>query len=176
MSLDNVPEGSDLVSVTVYRFFADQLDSPNNADWAVNALAPLSADSNNNGLNVRLFDDTAEEGVGFILGIPDGATNIIFGIKSRAETGPGGAVTVIPTIYAREMPDNAAVESWTAGTNLTALDFPITTEFFQYDSQSFTLASLSLVAGRIAQFELTRDGAGTLTGDWALLEIEVSFS
>lgn len=159
-------------------FYADQLDNPNNADWTVNALAPASADSNNAGLTVRLFDDTIEEGVGFILSVPAGVTSITLRFKSRAETTPGGAVGVVPTIYNRNIPDNAAVGAWTAGTDLTALAFT-TNEFFQYDSQTITLAALSITAGNLTQFELTRNGAAggdDLVGDWALIEIQVEFT
>lgn len=159
-------------------FFADQLDSPNTADWAVNALAPASADSNNSGLTVRLFDDTTEEGVGFIAHIPPGVTNMTLRFRSRAETAPPAARTVGLNLYVREAPDNAAVEAWSAGTQLTDIDVPAN-ENFQYDSQTLTLASLGLVAGRVAQFELTRinpTGGTELTGDWALLAVGVEFN
>lgn len=161
------------------HFYADQLDNPNSADWKINALAPAVADSNNSGLTSRLFDDTTEEGVGFIITVPADATNLKLSIKSRAETGPGAAKAVVPKIYNRGIPDNAAVEAWSAGTNLTAVDLPITTEFFQYDTQTITLSSLGITVGELTQFEITRvgtDGSDTLTGDWALLEIIVEFT
>jgi len=155
------------------------LDSPNNADWAVNALAPAATDSNNSALVVRLFDQTTEEGVGFTLEIPTGFTNIVVGLRSRAETSAGSNLGVVPKLYVREMPDNAAVESWSAGTDMTTITMGTSNEFFQYDSQTIALSTLGLVAGRVAQFELTRNtGAGgdILVGDWALLEIRVSFT
>jgi len=158
-----------------YTYFADQFDNPNNADWAVNALAAASADSNNNALIVRRFDDTTEEGIGFMLEVPTGATNIVFDFKSRAETAPGSAKTVKTKLYAREMPDDAAVEAWSAGTSLADLSMPAN-ENFQYDSESIALSTLGLVAGRAAQFELTRLGTGTLVGDWSLLGLTVSFN
>lgn len=161
-----------------YDYYADQFLNPNNADWAVNALAPVGADSNNAALMVRSFDDTTEEGVGLQVNIPSGVANIIFYFVSRAESAPGGAVAVVPKIYVREIPDNAAVESWDAGTNMTAIDIP-TNENFQYDSQTIALTTLSLVAGRTVQIEITRvgtDGSDTLTGDWNLHELRVAFS
>jgi hypothetical protein len=161
-----------------YQFNADQLDSPNNANWAINALAPASADTVNNALVVRRFDDTAEEGVGFIIDIPSGATNITIAPKARAQTAPGGAVQVILRIYTRDVPDNAAVGAWSSATALTAIDIP-TNAYFQYDSQTISFATLSLTAGRVTQFELTRYGASasdTLTGDWDLVELMISFS
>jgi hypothetical protein len=154
------------------------LDSPNNADWAVNALAPASSDSTNNALVVRRFDDTAEEGVGFMLNIPTGRTNIVFGFKSRAESAPASAHNVLPRVYVREIPDNGAIESWSGGYNLNTLSMP-TNVNFQYDSQSVAFTSLDITGGRLAQFEVTRYHTGVtpdLTGDWDLLELNVSFT
>ena len=61
---------------------------------------------------------------------------------------------------------------------MTAIDIP-TNEFFHYDSQSIALTTLGLVAGRLAQFEMTRNtgsGSDTLVDDWNLLEVKVSFT
>lgn len=162
----------------VRLFYADQLDNPNSADWAVNALAPVAADSNNSGLTVRLFDDTTEEGVGFSLSVPSGKTNLILRLKSRAETAPGATQTVKLNLYVREAADNTAVEAWSAATQLTDLSIP-TNENFQYDSQTIALSTLSITAGNFVQFELTRDSTDvgdTLVGDWALLEISAEFT
>lgn len=161
-----------------FEFTSGDFDNPNNADWTVNALAPAVADSNNNGLTVRLFDDTTEEGVGFQIPIPSGATNIILEFVSRAETAPGAAATVGLNLYNRGIPDNAAVEAWSAATQLTDIDIP-TNENFQVDSQTITLASLGITAGELTQFELTRtdpSGGTELTGDWTLLNVKVSFN
>ena len=162
-----------------HQFFADQLDNPVNADWPVNALAPAVADSNNNGLTVRAFDDVIEEGVGFILRVPPGAINIKLALKGRAETGPPAARTVGVKLYQRGIPNDAAAEAWSAGTVLTDIDIPTTNEFFQYDAQTITLASLGITAGEMTQFELTRidpTGGTELVGDWNLLQLEVGFS
>jgi hypothetical protein len=169
---------SGLSRVSVVDLFADQQDSPVTADWAVNALAPASADSTNSGLTVRLFDDTTEEGIGFILCVPADALNITIKIKSRAETAPGAANTVGVELYQREVPDNAAPGAWSAGLQLTDIDIP-TNEFFQYDEQTIALSTLSINAGSIYQFELTRvapTGGTDLTGDWALLDLTVEFT
>jgi hypothetical protein len=158
--------------------YADQMASPNNADWAVNALAPAAADGSNNALTIRAFDDTTEEGVGFFAELPAGATNIVFSIRGRAATAPGTAKQVVLKLYVREVPDNAAVTAWSAGTSLTAIDIP-TNAYFQYDSQTISLATLGLTAGRIVQFELTRTGTAgsdTLAGDYNLLELKINFS
>lgn len=170
--------GSTVNTFPTFHLYADQLDNPITADWAVNALAPAVADSNNDGLTVRLFDDTTEEGVGFIARVPATAANIKLSFKSRAETAPGAARTVGLKLYERGIPDDAAVDAWSAGTVLTDIDIP-TNENFQADSQTLTLAALGLTAGQTHQFELTRinpTGGTELVGDWALLELIVEFT
>lgn len=147
-------------------------------NYAVNASAGYAADTANAALFVRRFDDTTQEGVGFGLSIPAGMANLTLYFKSRAQSTPGGTVGVQPILYFRTIPDNASVSSWSAGTQLTPLSFPTNTNW-QYDSQTLTLASLSLTAGNYVQFELTRDGADgddTLAGDWTLLEMTVEFT
>lgn len=162
------------------RFSADVLDSPNNSDWAVNALAPAVADSNNNGLTIRAFDDTTEEGVGFNAFIPAGTASLKLKFKSRAEVAPGAVRTVGLKLYSRQVPDNAAITAapnWTVGDALADIDIP-TNELFQYDEETITLATLGLTADRWTQFELTRvnpAGGTELVGDWDLLEIELEF-
>lgn len=168
-----------VMSFPEFQFYADQFDNPINSDWTVNSLAPAAADSNNNGITVRLFDDTTEEGVGFSILVPSGATNIVLNTISRAETGPTGAQTVARSLYNRGIPNNAAVQSWSAATDLTDVSMPTTTEFFQDDTQTIALSTLSITAGEVTQFEMTRDTADagdTLTGDWALLLLKVSFT
>jgi hypothetical protein len=144
----------------------------------VNALAPAATDSNNAGFTVRLFDDTTEEGVGFDLLIPSGAANVVVRLISRAETAPGATQTVQPALYTRRLPDNAAVTAWSAAVLMATISIP-TNENWQYDSETFTLAALSLVAGQVAQFELTRKGTAggdTLTGDWTLFAVIIEIT
>ena len=162
-----------------YLFFADQLDNPDNADWAVNALAKAAKDTNNNGLTIRAFDDATEEGVGAVFSIPLTAVNIDIYLVSRAETAAASNLDVVPKIYVREAPDDAAVEAWSAGTDLTTITMGTNNEYFQYDSQIIALTTLGLVAGRTAQLELTRNtgsGSDTLVGDWDLLSLGIRFS
>lgn len=161
-----------------FQFFADQMENPVNADWALNSLAPAAADSNNNGLTVRLFDDTTNEGIGFSIEVPTGATNIEIGLRSRAETAPATVSSVIPLLYTRQIANNSSVTSWSSPDTLTAISLP-TNEYFQFDIQTITLATLSLTTGVIAQFQLARDassGSDDLSGDWTLLEVKVDFS
>jgi len=162
----------------VKTYFSGDLDTPVNSDWTVSARANASADTNNNGLTVRRFDDTTEEGVSFNIDIPSTATNMKISFKSRAETAPGGAQTVAVNFYEREIPDNAAVTAWSSAVQLTDLDIP-TNEFFQLDTETLTLAALGLTAGSTHQIEITRDTADagdTLSGDWSLLFIKIEFT
>lgn len=161
-----------------HHFDAAQLVSPVNSDWAVNALAPMSADSNNAGLAVRLFDDTTEEGVGFQTHVPFGVTKLIMELRSRAETAPGAARTVGLKLYNRAIPDNGAIGSWSSGEQLTDISIPAN-EYFQYDFQEIALSTLGITPDDETQFELTRvdPSAGTeLTGDWALLCVQLRFA
>jgi len=167
-------------------FYADQLDNPVNANWIVNALAPVEADPTNAALPIRAFDDTTEEGIGFILSIPSGVTKMRIYLKGRARTAPGAARTVGVKLYYRQIYDNAAVSTTWAGTNdgskvLADIDIP-TNAFFQYDSQTLDLITdfaPDVILGKLYQFELTRINptAGTeLVGDWLPIEIMVEFS
>ena len=188
----NIPEGdvwvgnssgvatpSSLEALTTkFQFFMDQVQLPLSSDWAVNENAAIAADSNNSGLTVARFDDSAEEGIGFILQIPDGAVNIKLTMSSRAESAPGSTATVALTLYERECPDNAAVSSWSSEHDLTDISLP-TNEHWQIDTQTIALSTLGLTAGRIHQFQLDRDtpdAADDLSGDWTLLFLKVEFS
>ncbi len=161
-----------------FQFAPLILQNPVNADWAVNALAPAAADSINAGLTIRLFDDTIEEGVGFQFAVPAAATTMTISFLSRASIAPAGARTVGLNLYQRGLPDNAGVDAWSAGLQLTDIDIP-NSNIFQADSQIITLATLGATAGEITQFELTRinpTGGVELVGDWVLAHIMMSFS
>ena len=166
--------GGEIVPIHSYVFRAETWQSPRGTDWAVNDFASISADSNNSGLRVRRFDDTTAEGVGQIVHVPINATDVVFRFVSRAETAPGGAQTVSLNFYERGMPDNGAVDAWSTAVAFADLSMP-TNENWQTDTETFTLAALGLTAGQTHQIEITRDGAGTLTGDWTLLSLVVEF-
>lgn len=166
------------VAFPEFNFSAADFDNPNSADWTINALAPAVADSNNAGLTVRLFDDTVEEGIGFELQLPIGASNIIFDVISRAETAPGVVNTVGIKFYTRAIPDNAVVTPWDAGIQLADISIP-TNEFFQHDTFLLNFTPLGRSAGDFVQFEMTRPApqAGIdLTGDWVLKHLKISFT
>jgi hypothetical protein len=167
---------SDLgIAIQRYVFTMDdgRINSPVTSDWAVNAHAPAAQDSNNSALTVRLFNDTAEEGIGFDIYIPTGTTSLKFTFQSRPETAPGAARTVGLQFYERGLP--GAVDTWSSGYALDDIDIT-TNENWLTDIQTETLITLGLTAGQEYQIELTRDtptGGTNLTGDWALRRLIV---
>ena len=159
-----------------YDFPAVKLTSSLTADWAVNGNAPVVEDSNNSGFSVRLSDDTTEEGFGFEITIPTGATNMQIYTLARAETTPGGAVVAKPLFYEREITDGAAVGSWSSSVALTDIDLAAN-EFFVEDVTDKTLASWGVDEGQTHQIQITRTSASdTLSGDLAWKLIRVRFT
>lgn len=160
-------------------FYADQFDNPVTANWAVNTLAPAFIDPANTALPVRIFANAGNPGVGFILRIPTGATNLSVAIKGRGQTAPGGTQGVVMDLYRRTINDNAAVSAWSAALALTTLNIPTNANYQYFPAQVITLASLGLTAGTTVQFELTRNsgaGADTYTGNFLMLELDIVFS
>lgn len=170
-----------VTSYPEFQFFADQLRTPVSSEWPRygSAAATLAQDSANGAMLNRQFDDTADEGVGLDVFIPSGATNIIFDFYSRAQTAPGTAKQVLPGIYVRQVADNAAQGAFSSLTALTAIDIPITNAYFQYDTQTIALSTLSLTAGRLTQILLERTATSAtdnLVGDWNLNLLRIRFS
>jgi hypothetical protein len=158
----------------IYTFYANSVDSPNTADFAVNALAPVISDPVNTAINVRSFSNTAEQGIGFTIPIPASASNITFKIRGRAATAPSTATTVTHKLYFRQMPNNAAMGAWSSATSLTAFSIP-TNAYYQQNSQTLSLSTLGITPGNSCQFEFTRAASG-LAYAWLVNEISVSFS
>jgi hypothetical protein len=162
-----------------FTYVANSLDSPSNADFVVNSLAPTTTDPTYNALNVRSFSNTVEQGVAFTCSIPPGATQVILKFRGRAATAPGAAAVVQFRLYARQVPNNAAMGSWSAANELTNIAIP-TNAFFQYASQTITFATLGLTADRLYQFELTRRVSGVtgtnLASAFYLAEVVCEFS
>lgn len=160
-------------------YYASSLDSPNNTDWAVNSLAAAVADPNNAGLTVRQFSQTTEQGVGFYLTIPAGATWATLRYKSRAQNAPAVASVVQPKLYIRSIPNNAAVGAWSSGYAMNNIAIP-TNAYTQYSYQSFLLSSTGLVSNGLYQIELTRSttvsGGTQLAGNWLLSELTIEFT
>jgi hypothetical protein len=161
-AINVVDAGSGTTNISIgsrFTFYANSLDSPNSADWTVNAFAPVTTDPTYSSLSVRSFSNTVEQGIGYLLSIPTGATSITFRIRGRSGTAPAAASNVQPRIYARLLPNNTAIGAWAAGINLTPIAIP-TNANFQYYVYTATLASLSLTAGNLYQIELTRYDTG----------------
>jgi hypothetical protein len=158
-------------SNSVRMLGAADLDEPNSSNWAITAIAVISADSLNPMIVNRNFDDTIEQGVGFDVPIPAGAVNMTIRFISRAQTAPGVAAAVQPRLYRKQIPDNIAVGAWSAALSLALLSIPTNTNW-QYDTETISLATLGLTAGLNAFFELTRQVAR----NWNLYAVSVSFS
>lgn len=164
-----------------HDYFADQMDVPVNADWAVNALAPSIVDPTNNALVVAAFDQTVEEGRGFIERVPNFATYLRLEIVGRAPAAPPAARTVGVKLYYRNSPNNAAVTAW-ANLVLSDLAIPVN-GFFQYFSQSIQIGAgvgqVNINPGFDSQFELTRiaPSAGTnLAADFLIRRVSFAWA
>lgn len=174
--------GSGTTNVSIgarFSYFANSLDSPNNADFAVNALAPVTVDPTFNSLNVRSFSNTTEQGVGFTCSVPAGATQLTIKFRGRALTAPGAAAVVQPRLYARQIPNGSAVGAWSAANELANIAIP-TNAFYQYAVQTLSLSTLGITADRLYQFELTRRIAGVtgtnLAANFLLAEVTLEFA
>lgn len=176
--------GGGTTSVSIgarFAFAANSLDTPNNADWAVNAFAPVITDPTNAGLNVRSFSNTTETGVGFTVTIPPGATAATFRYRGRAAAAVAGATNVVGMrVYFRAIPNNAAVGAWSAALDLPNLAIPANNVFSQYFAATNTLAAAGLVAGQAYQFEFTRKvapaGGTQLAAAFLLGEVTFEFA
>jgi hypothetical protein len=162
-----------------FTFFANSLDSPNNADYAINALAPVTTDPTYTSLNVRSFSNTVEQGVACLISIPSGATQLIVKIRGRAQTAPGVASVVQPRLYYRLLPNNSAVGAWSAAQELANIAIP-TNANFQYATQTILLSTLGLTSGNLYQFEFTRRIAGVtgtnLAANFLMAEITLELA
>lgn len=175
--------GGGTAQVTIgsrFSYFANSLDTPNNADWAVNAIAPVTTDPSFASLNVRSFSNTVQQGVGFVCSIPPGATTATFKFRGRAQVAQATAQVVQPRIYHRVLPPNAAVGAWSAPQELANISVPNNANF-QYAQQTIQLSTLGLTADRLYQFELTRRVAGVTGGTnlatpFLLAEVTVEFA
>lgn len=173
---DGSGSGGTSQSLQSRDFFADQLDVPVNADWAVSAIGPSDLDNTVTSAPIIELDDTIEQGRGWFDRVPAvnshfaDAANFIIGLVSKAGTTPGAARTVGLKLYYRPYPDNAAVGAWSSIV-LNDIDIPANSNF-QYDAQTIAIGGgagqLNVTPGLVVQFELTRvaPSAGTnLTGD-----------
>jgi hypothetical protein len=161
-----------------YVYYGSNFENPNNADWAVNALAYATIDPISNALVVRAFNDTTETGVGAYLTVPTSATNMTFTWKLRPATAPGTTNNkVIMRLYSRSIPNGAVVAAWSGATNFTTLTIPNNTDF-NYVTQTVSLATLGITPGNLYAFEITRQASITnnVVGLIYLIEFTVQFT
>ena len=161
-----------------YVIPATAFESPNNADYPVNALAPVSTSPTNGALATRRFDDTTEEGVGFQAYIPAGATTVNITWNYQAQTAPAAARTCGSKLYYRAFTNNAAMA---AAASFVLTDLAVNANnLLTTQSQTFLLTAptTALVADTLYHFEWTRPnpvGGTELVGDLALLNMMVEF-
>lgn len=166
-------------AIRTLTYVAASLDSPNNSDWIVNALAPTTADPLAASLTVRSFSQTTEQGVGLLLTPPVNATTVSITFRARPQTAPGATAVVQPRWYRRTFPNAAAGSGWGAAVELNNITVPTTTNF-AYTTQTYSLAALGLVAGQMALVELTRrtvgvTGGTNLASPWLLAELQLEY-
>jgi hypothetical protein len=165
------------------RYGASDFDEPNNNNWVrTGGIAALTNDTLNPALSVRRFDDTAEEGVGFDIYVPSGASNVKFTFVHRAETAPTGAtIAAMPVVFGRLIFDYpTGPGNWAGASGLVfsgGLPIQSGSTGWHYDSRTIPIVSLGVPSGtanRVVQFELTRRGTfvtDNLVGDWDLLTL-----
>ncbi|MCZ6868101.1 MAG: hypothetical protein O7G84_01195 [Gammaproteobacteria bacterium] len=149
-----------------------KLISITNSSWVITVNAPAVASAANAEKTVRVFDDTDDEGAGYELFVPTGATDVVFTMVTRPVSSPGGAVTSTWAVYEKDFGDDAVPGSWSAANALTTANHASGNLNVQYDETSFTLAGLGVAANQLHLLEFVRSG-GTLTGDAELLGVLV---
>jgi hypothetical protein len=150
---------------------------PNNSEWTINSAAPIDLDPSNNSIIIRGFDDSTEEGVGFVLSIPLNCVSMSFTFRCRAGSSFGSR-NVVMSLFTRQMAHNVAYDSWSSRTNFSTITFP-TNQYYQKITETITLATLGLTAGNRTLFELTRNatsGSDTLAADFNLANLLIKFN
>jgi len=164
-----------------YQFFADQLDNPNNGNWAASLVAPVVADSINPALSVRMFDNPTsgqEQGAGWLLRMEPSMVNMQIIMMSRPETSPTQTRFVRHRLYSREIAEGASIPAWNFR-NLNDMAFGPSSTFWSKDAHSIPLgvSGPTIKANTLYQFELTRVSVSTgLNADWDLLELHIEVS
>jgi hypothetical protein len=166
--------------IRTMSFVAPSFDTPNSSDWVVNALAPATPDPSYTSLLVRSFDQTTEQGVGFLITPPATATSCTFTFKGRPQIAQATAQVVQPRIYRRTFAAGSAAGAWSVATELSNIAIPATANFV-YASQTVTLATLGWTAGQLTLVELTRRTSGVTGGTnlataFLLAELQLEFT
>ncbi len=160
-----------------FRFDRDELTDTLTADWFLASGAWPDFDSANNSLPVHRFDDAAQEGVGWMLHVPAGATTVTVRHVGRPETPPALPDQAVDWILAwREVPTGAPIGAWDSHAG-TAFTIPLTSDY-QQNAFTLDLVTEGITPGSLHQFEFVREadsGADDLPGDWNLLGLEVEF-
>lgn len=169
---------SAVTAIRNFTYVATSFDSPNNADWTVNALAPAIADPINNAISVRQFINTAPTGVGFTFLIPTTASNITFTYQGRSQTAAAGTLqfeAFLRTIINSVTP--GAPSAWSAALPLTSQTIAANTNYISYTT-SVSVTGAGLVVGNTYQVEFVRNTAvaGNLAQPWLLQNLTVAFT
>lgn len=169
---------SAVTAIRNFTYVATSFDSPNNADWTVNALAPTIADPVNNGISVRQFINTSNTGVGFTFIIPTTASNISFTYQGRSQVAAAGTLqfeAFLRTIINSVTP--GAPSAWSAALPLTSQAIAANTNYISYNT-TVSVAAAGLVVGNTYQVEFVRNTAvaGNLAQNWLLQNLTVSFT
>lgn len=171
--------GSGVVNVNIgsrFTYFAPSLESPVASDWAVNANATMIPDSTNPSILVRQFSNSAEQGVGMMVTVPSGATNMVLRIRGKSDTAVA-ASQIQFKLYRRVVPENAAVGAWSTSYDLPILAVPAN-NFFQSYVMTVPISTLSMLTDRSYQIELTRNAsvASNLPATFSMVEVTVEFN
>jgi hypothetical protein len=149
-----------------YEWTAADLLSANSADWVVNSNAYVTADTVNNAIVERYFDDTVEHGAGFRFYAPAGSTTMKLGLTVRMQTAPGGTIVITPRISCRQITPGSAAGAWSSLYSMTQISFP-TNAYWLANSQTVAYSSVGIVAGKETRCEITRCGHTNCSGDTA---------
>lgn len=171
---------SGVVDVTVgsrYTYYPASLDAPNTSDWAINNNAPMVTDPSNVSLAVRQFSSTAEQGIGFFVTVPPGATNLVIRMRGKSDVAQASASQLQFRLYRRMIPENTAMGAWSSAYDLPILAVPANA-FFQYYTMTVPVATLNMSTDKMYQVELTRNVtvAGNLATTFGLIEVTVEFN
>lgn len=157
--------------VTRYVIPADTMLLPNSSDWVVNQppVNGLVQDSSRSSLTVAQYTEASEQGQGYLIYVPPGATYATIRGTHRPETSPGGSPSSIQLAwYAR-----STTGSWTSALDLAPWPLAASSTAFQDASpETLSLSTLGLTADAVYTFEITRqpsDGDDPYSGVWNLL-------
>ena len=164
MSWEEISKWADALPspVGTAYYSADHLYPP--ASGAPAGLAPDPVDSD---LSL-IFDSAAQNARGLDVFPPAGAGSVVLTFFHRATSSPGGVTTV-----------DLEIKGATAGGSFSAaatpsLDIPNTTDL-QEEAISLSLAAVNLTAGLPGKLQIDRAAPDSLSTDWGLRGVVVSY-